>query len=115
MIRAWQKVRKSFKFISAGFDQYGCLKADADNCRLSVQTCFHATVCGGVGDVGLCNVVLSFHPSQKSHGGRELQNLILNISDCAGTSCGFGGAGAIIKSLHNCCCQGSGDPHFIFA
>lgn len=33
MIRAWQKVRKSFRFIRPGFDQYGYLKADADSFR----------------------------------------------------------------------------------
>ena len=36
MIRAWQKVRKSFKFIRAGFYQYGYLKADTDNFRLKL-------------------------------------------------------------------------------
>lgn len=37
MIRAWQKVRKSFRFISLGFDQYGYLKADIDSFRLKLQ------------------------------------------------------------------------------
>lgn len=29
MIRAWQKVRRSFRFIRAGFDQYRYLKANS--------------------------------------------------------------------------------------
>lgn len=37
MIRAWQKVRKSFRFIRRGFDQYGYLKADSDNFRQQTQ------------------------------------------------------------------------------
>lgn len=64
MIRAWQKVRKRFKFISVGFDQYGCLKADTDNCRLGLHD-FHATVrlLGEDGRFcGRCEVFPSFHP-----------------------------------------------------
>lgn len=36
MIRAWQKVRKSFRFIRPGFNQYGYLKADTDSFRLKL-------------------------------------------------------------------------------
>lgn len=36
MITARQKVRKSFRFIRPGFDQYGYLKADTDSCGLKL-------------------------------------------------------------------------------
>lgn len=33
MIRAWQEVRKGFRFIRPGFDQYGYLKAATDSLK----------------------------------------------------------------------------------
>lgn len=40
MIRAWQEVRKGFRFIRPGFDQYGYLKAATDSLkREKKRTC----------------------------------------------------------------------------